>query len=459
MARRARGRGRARRRIETMTRILLLLPTRTYRTADFLAAADRLGLEVVVGAERRNALEALTGGRTLRVQLGDPERGAATIERYAADHPLDAVVGVDDGSTLVAAMAAERLGLPHNPVAAVERSRDKARARQAFTAAGLPTPGFATHPATLAPPELVALATRTRYPCVLKPLGRSGSQGVIRADDPSAFVAAFRRVAGILGCDADGHGDAKDSGEPRTSAAGQAARVLVEDFIPGVEVALEGLLRAGTLEVLAIFDKPDPLDGPFFEETLYVTPSRLDAGRQREVELAAARATRALGLREGPVHAEVRLNADGAWVLEVAARSIGGLCARTLRFGAGITLEELILRHAAGLDLPPHDRERSASGVLMLPIRRAPGRARPGRRASCAGDRRPDHHRAPRRDAGSAARGGSIPRLPVRPGRHAGRGGAGAPNSLGRPGGDRRPSRRRTGPSRRRAGRLAKVLT
>jgi len=365
-----------------MTRILLLLPTRTYRTADFLAAADRLGLEVVVGAERRNALEALTGGRTLRVQLGDPARGAATIERYAADHPLDAVVGVDDGSTLVAAVAAERLGLPHNPVAAVERSRDKARARQAFAAAGLPTPGFATHPATLSPPQLVTLATRTRYPCVLKPLGRSGSQGVIRADDPAAFVAAFRRVAGIVGCDTDGRGDAGDAdghsghvGEPATSVADQAALVLVEDFIPGVEVALEGLLRAGTLKVLAIFDKPDPLDGPFFEETLYVTPSRLDAGRQREVELAAARATRALGLREGPVHAEVRLNADGAWVLEVAARSIGGLCARTLRFGAGITLEELILRHAAGLDLPPHDRERSASGVLMLPIRRA-GRLR-----------------------------------------------------------------------------------
>ncbi len=358
-----------------MTTILLLLPTRTYRTADFLAAADRLGLEVVVGAERRNALDALTGGRTLRVQLGDPARGAATIERYAADHPLDAVLGVDDGSTLVAAVAAERLGLPHNPVAAVERSRDKARARQAFAAAGLPTPGFATHPATLAPPQLVALAIRTRYPCVLKPLGRSGSQGVIRADDPSAFVAAFRRVAGILGCDADGHGHSGHSGEPGTSAADQAARILVEDFIPGVEVALEGLLRAGTLEVLAIFDKLDPLDGPFFEETLYVTPSRLDADRQREIELAAARATRALGLREGPVHAEVRLNADGAWVLEVAARSIGGLCARTLRFGAGITLEELILRHAAGLDLPPHDRERSASGVLMLPIRRA-GRLR-----------------------------------------------------------------------------------
>ena len=382
-----------------MARILLLLPTRTYRTADFLAAADRLGLEVVVGAERRNALEALTDGGTLRVQLGEPARGAATIERYAAEHPLVAVVGVDDGSTLVAAEAAERLGLPHNPVAAVERSRDKFRAREAFAAAGLPTPAFATYLATLAPAELVALAGRTRYPCVVKPLGRSGSQGVIRADDPPAFVTAFRRVAGILGCEPDNRADsdepetsgqahspgtaspstapgtASPSTAPGTSTAPGSARILVEDFIPGIEVALEGLLRGGTLEVLAIFDKPDPLDGPFFEETLYVTPSRLGASQLREVASAVAGATRALGLLEGPIHAEVRLNPDGAWVLEVAARSIGGLCGRTLRFGAGVTLEELILRHAAGLELPPHDRERAASGVLMLPIREA-GRLR-----------------------------------------------------------------------------------
>ena len=382
-----------------MARILLLLPTRTYRTADFLAAADRLGLEVVVGAERRNALEALTDGGTLRVQLGEPARGAATIERYAAEHPLVAVVGVDDGSTLVAAEAAERLGLPHNPVAAVERSRDKFRAREAFAAAGLPTPAFATYLATLAPAELVALAGRTRYPCVVKPLGRSGSQGVIRADDAPAFVTAFRRVAGILGCEPDNRADsdepetsgqahspgtaspstapgtASPSTAPGTSTAPGSARILVEDFIPGIEVALEGLLRGGTLEVLAIFDKPDPLDGPFFEETLYVTPSRLGASQLREVASAVAGATRALGLLEGPIHAEVRLNPDGAWVLEVAARSIGGLCGRTLRFGAGVTLEELILRHAAGLELPPHDRERAASGVLMLPIREA-GRLR-----------------------------------------------------------------------------------
>ncbi|MDH4335566.1 MAG: ATP-grasp domain-containing protein [Chloroflexota bacterium] len=351
-----------------MTRVLLLLPTRTYRTADFLAAADRLGVEVVVGAERRNALESLADGGTMLVRLDDPERGAAMVERYAREHPLDAVVGVDDGSTVVAAAAAERLGLPHNPPDAVRRSRDKAQTRAAFAAAGLATPTYAVHSALIDAPALATLAEATRYPSVLKPLERSGSQGVIRADNPEQLVAAFRRIAVILGCDVDMPGGSADG-------RGRHPKILIEDFIPGVEVAVEGILRGGELEVLAIFDKPDPLDGPFFEETLLVTPSRLSLDRQREVEAAVARATQALGLREGPVHAEVRLNDQGTWLLEVAARSIGGLCARTLRFGAGVSLEELILRHAAGLELPAHQREEVASGVLMLPIPRA-GRLR-----------------------------------------------------------------------------------
>jgi biotin carboxylase len=356
-----------------VTRIMLLLPTRTYRTPDFLAAADRLGVDVVVGAERRNALEALTGGGTIRVPLDDVERGVTAIEAYARERPLDAVVGVDDSSILVAAAAAERLGLPHNPPPAVALSRDKAAARAAFAAAGLPTPGFAAYPATAGPAALAAIAVGTRYPCVVKPVGRSASQGVIRANGPAELVAAFRRVAVILGCDEPAPGAAGASDWAPDGADGP--RILVEDFIPGLEVAVEGLLRDGELEILAIFDKPDPLDGPYFEETLYVTPSRLRAAQRRLVEATAARATQALGLREGPVHAEIRLNAEGAWVLEVAARSIGGLCARTLRFGAGVSLEELILRHAAGMPSPPHRRSGRASGVLMLPIRQA-GRLR-----------------------------------------------------------------------------------
>jgi len=193
----------------------------------------------------------------------------------------------------------------------------------------------------------------------VKPISLSASCGVIRANDRDEFVAAFHRVAALL----------EKLGE-ETLGAG-AGKILVEDFVPGREVALEGLLTDGELRVLALFDKPDPLDGPFFEETIYVTPSRLPAAVQREIASCAARAARALGLREGPVHGELRMSDRGVWVIEVAARSIGGRCSRTLRFAAGMSLEEVILRHALRMDIPSLDREGKAAGVMMLPIPRA----------------------------------------------------------------------------------------
>ncbi|MFV2063534.1 MAG: ATP-grasp domain-containing protein [Chloroflexota bacterium] len=341
-----------------MIRVLLLVPTRTYRTGDFMAAAARLGVDVVVGSERRNALESLSGGGTLRVDLGDPERGAATIVEYARDRPLDAVVGVDDGSTLVASAAAAALDLPHNDLDAVEASRDKSVARARFAAAGLPTPHHIVVEAD-ADPSTILSTGRVRFPCVIKPIDLSSSQGVIRADDSQSFEAAFARVAAIVR-------------SPAVCAPGTAPqKLIVESFIPGSEVAVEGLIRGGELEILAVFDKPDPLDGPFFEETIYVTPSRLAPETLDGLEVATRAAVGALGLTEGPIHAEFRLGAGGPWVLEVAARSIGGLCARTLRFGAGLMLEELILRGAAGLELPSHDRVDTAAGVMMLPIPRA----------------------------------------------------------------------------------------
>ncbi len=356
-----------------MTRILLLIPTRTYRTKDFIDAARALDVEVVIGTDRPGPFaagvgrgaEADDGERTARrtglavgqlaVALDDVDAGRRAITAFARDHVLDAVVPVDDGSTLVAAAGAAALGFSHNRLEAVEASRDKARVRDLLAAAGLNTPRFQTWPAETDPDEVPV----ARFPVVVKPVDLSGSRGVIRADDPDELAAAFARVAAIV--------RSPDVCPP----GGAPQRILVEDFIPGVEVAVEGLLRAGRLEVLAIFDKPDPLDGPFFEETIYVTPSRLPAASRALIEETAAAATRAIGLTEGPIHAEVRLNERGAWVLEVAARSIGGLCARTLRFGAGVSLEELIIRHAAGLPLPTLRRERAAAGVMMLPIARA----------------------------------------------------------------------------------------
>jgi biotin carboxylase len=293
-------------------------------------------------------LHGAMGDRALRVDLRRPERAAAAIVELSHRTRLDAVVAVDDGGVMAAALASERLGFAHNPPSAVAATRDKAAMRRALHAAGIPQPGFVV----LAPGDD---AGAIEFPAVVKPVALSASRGVIRADDPAAARAAVTRIRAILAAAGE------DPGGP----------ILAERYVPGVEVAVEALLRAGELEVLAIFDKPDPLEGPYFEETMYVAPSRLPAGQLRRVEAMTAAAAAALGLREGPVHAEVRLDGERAWMLELAARSIGGLCSRALRFGAGISLEEVILRHALALPLGPHVRERVASGVMMLPIERA----------------------------------------------------------------------------------------
>ena len=341
-----------------MTRVLLLIPDRTYRTADFMAAAADLGVEIVVGTREVSPLAATGDGRFLRVPLDDVSEAARVVVAFAADRPLDAVVGVDDGSTLSAASSSAALHLPANDIEAVAASLDKAESRRRFARADLPTPFHRVWPADADPEEV---ATMPGLPVVVKPVDLSGSRGVIRADSPDALARAFARVAAIV--------RSPDVCPPGT----EPQRIIVEEYIPGVEIAVEGLLRGGKLEVLAVFDKPDPLEGPFFEETIYVTPSRLSAADQTRVTETVARACAALGLTEGPIHGEVRLNDRGAWILEVAARSIGGLCARTLRFGAGVALEELILRHAAGLPLDDGslEREDAASGVMMLPIRAA----------------------------------------------------------------------------------------
>ena len=339
-------------------RLLLLVPTQSYRADDFLAAARRLGVEVVVGTDRCHRIEDAFGPTEglLSIDYRKPEEAADEIAREAARRPIAGVVPADDATAVIAALAAERLGFPQNPPVAARRTANKLAQREALAAAGLPVPGFRDFPLDGGPE---GPAASVRYPCVLKPLGLSGSRGVIRADDPTSFAQAWRRIASILSA-------ARSERKPREE--GKGSRILVEDFVPGAEVALEGLLRGGTLEVLALFDKPDPLDGPYFEETLYVTPSRHPAALQRRVEEVVAGAAAALGLREGPVHAEARLGPAGPVVLEVAARTIGGLCARALRFGAGASLEELVVAHAIGAPLASLRREAGASGVMMIPI-------------------------------------------------------------------------------------------
>jgi biotin carboxylase len=328
-----------------LPRLLLLLPSTTYRTTAFLEAARSIGTDLTVASERPSTLEAANPAGLLTLDFQHPARAAEEVFVFARQHPIDAVVGVDDDSAVVAAAVADRLRLKGNPLAAAVAARDKHRQRQLLAAAHVPVPGFALHQVN---EDAHELAKQVVYPCVLKPLRLSASRGVIRADNPAAFVTAHARLAALLaGCDTE---------------------FLVEDFVPGYEVALEGLLVNRRLHVLALFDKPDPLDGPFFEETIYVTPSRAPAGVQKSIAQCAERAARALGLAEGPVHAELRYNDRGPWLIELAARPIGGRCSAVLRFGDGVSLEELIIRHALGMPIPSLEREAVAAGVMMIPI-------------------------------------------------------------------------------------------
>ena len=330
-------------------RILLLLPTATYRASDFVVAASRLAVDVVVGSEHRQALSGTMGDRAIVVPLADVDAAVSAIVALHHRTPLDAVLAVDDQGVVIASAAATILGFRHNPPDAVAATRDKGIMRERLGTAALPQPRYriVSHGG-----DVSLAAAEVGYPCVVKPVSRSASQGVIRVNDANGAIAAAVRIRSMLA----------NCPEP----------LLVERFMPGDEVALEGLLTGGSLEVLAVFDKPDPLDGPFFEETIYVTPSRMSLTTLTEIETTAARAATALGLREGPVHAELRVGPDGGvTILELAARSIGGLCSRALRFGAGVSLEEVIIRHALGIGLDGLTRESQASGVMMLPIRSA----------------------------------------------------------------------------------------
>jgi biotin carboxylase len=335
-------------------RVLLVMRTHTYRAGAFLKAAERLGITVTVATEREQPLARQTPGTLLALDFRDVHRAEAQLSVFAGQYPLDAVVGVDDDTTVLAAQLARALNLPHNAVEAVKAARYKDVMRLALgEAEGVLSPAFWVF-GTDADPN--RCAGRVPYPCVLKPLSLAASRGVIRSNNSDEFVAAFATIIEIL---AQTDIDPADPG---------ASQILVEEFIPGVEVALEGLLIDSTLTTLALFDKPDRLDGPYFEETIYVTPSRLAPASQALICQAAQRAAVALGLRSGPVHAELRLNEHGAWIVEVAARSIGGLCSNTMRFGDGISLEEIVLRQAAGLDLVSLQREQRPAGVMMIPV-------------------------------------------------------------------------------------------
>ncbi|MBI5566153.1 MAG: ATP-grasp domain-containing protein, partial [Chloroflexi bacterium] len=332
-------------------RLLLLVTPQTYRAQAFVDASRKLNVEVVKAVDVPAEL-AEQWCDAIAVRFGDASAAAQAIVEYAKDQPLNAILSVDDSASLVAAQASAALGLPHNSPQAAEAARNKFVMRTLLRQHGVPVPDFRLYSTA---DDVTAVAAHTTFPCVMKPLDLNGSRGVMRADDAAQLEAAIKRLSKLLYSI-----DRSPGPKP----------FLIEDFIPGFEVALEGLLDHGELHVLALFDKPDPLDGPFFEETIYVTPSRLPVDVQQSIVKCAADSARALGLHDGPMHAELRVNDRGPWLVEVAGRSIGGLCSQTLRFAhsADVTLEELIVRQALGLSLNALEREGQAGGVMMMPI-------------------------------------------------------------------------------------------
>lgn len=332
-----------------VARVLIVLPSASYRAADFVAAAKTLHADAVIATDAAQVM----AGQLVRIDPRRPEWSAGRIVEFAQRFPLDAVVAADDEGVVMAAVAARELGLPHNPPEAVRATRDKVAMRRMFADAGLPQP---TYRVIGADDDRVAACAEVGFPCVLKPASLSASRGVIRVNGIAAVADTVARIRAITA------EAGREPGEP----------ILAEAFVPGTEVALEGLLVDGHLEVLALFDKPDPMNGPYFEETILVTPSRLDRRVQDEIAAVAAGAAAALGLVQGPIHAEARVGDGRVSLLEVAARSIGGLCGRSMRFGLlGTSLETTLLRSALGYSSAPAKPQSPASGVMMLPIARA----------------------------------------------------------------------------------------
>ena len=346
-----------------MKRVLLLATTTGYQIRSFGEAAERLGVRLVFASDRCDRLEDPWWDAAIPVRFHDMpssvEAVVASFRGQAADERPDGVIAVGDRPTVLAAHVSAALDLPGNPPAATETSRNKLAARRAFAAAGLLTPRFEV----VSVSESQSPHTSLAYPVVVKPLALSGSQGVIRADDAESLAQAMDRVSRLL--------RTTDIAIERENAH---EYVLIETFIPGKEYAVEGVLTDGAFQVFTIFDKPDSLDGPFFEETIYVTPSRASNETQKAIVGAIASAIRILGLRHGPVHAECRVNDQGIYVLEVAPRPIGGLCSKAIRFFTGdggfATLEEVLLRHALGEPVDTYRRINRASGVMMIPIPR-----------------------------------------------------------------------------------------
>ncbi|MCW8901052.1 MAG: ATP-grasp domain-containing protein [Gammaproteobacteria bacterium] len=331
-------------------RVLVIAPHGSYRTAPFITAANQLNIDVLIASQGEHSIVS-DYVKGLHIDFQNENQSIEVILSEAKKRPFSGIIGTDDVTTELAARIAEKLNLPHNDPLAVKTAQRKDFARLCLRNAKIKIPRFDL---LITTESLSQQKITVNYPAVVKPVALSASRGVIRVNDFLELEQAVERIKNMLAVEHQLEKSAQET-------------LLLEEFIPGKEVAIEGMLHAGQLDVLAIFDKPDPLEGPFFEETYYLTPTSSSEDIQRGIKNAVLLACQAYGLKEGPVHAECRINDKGVWILEVAARTIGGLCGRLLSIGTGYSLEELVLLHAMGKHVEINTVD-SAAGVLMIPI-------------------------------------------------------------------------------------------
>lgn len=334
-----------------MKNILLLVPTETYRAEAFITGAAALGVSLTIASERRQAMAASMGRRTLVVSMQNPEVGLKQIEQAADNMQFDAIISVDDGGLATAALASKKLGLKYISTNSAQMSNNKIAMRKRLEQTEISKPWFLVHK----PTNKISITTGAipSFPIIVKPASLSGSIGVMRIDAPEDVESALALCESIQmdhGCGGD-------------------TQTLIEQYISGVECAVEAMVFNDQLKILAIFDKPRPLEGPYFAETIYVAPSERDREIQNKLQSTLEEARKALEIKTGPIHAEFRITSDReVYLIELAARSIGGMCSNAIPLSGGRSLEELIIAEALGMEIPEFAIENQASGVFMMPV-------------------------------------------------------------------------------------------
>ena len=337
---------------KSQAHILFIAPPQSYRIAPYLKAAKELDCDLTIASMGEYSLVSPIA-EGIHIDFADHEAALARLKEHHQQHPFNAVIGGDDLAVELASRLANELGLAHNSPQASLLTRRKDLARAHLQQAGVAVPAHSLIDLTR---PLAIQLEQLHYPCVLKPLAMSMSRGVIRVDNTEQAQQACARIESII---------------QEALVEEEQQKILAEQYIDGEEIAYEGLLTNGELKTLLFFDKPEPLTGPYFEESYYITPSRQDKDIQQRVYEVVKAACDSYGLVTGPVHAELRVDEDGkVWVLEVAARTIGGECARLVELATEQSLEKLVLSNALS-QLHSLPELKGAAGVLMIPTTQA----------------------------------------------------------------------------------------